>query len=129
MEQRTLLQANALYRKCLRLLHLVIGANSNISPNWHQQQRHVASGHVVIDLLMMATLNNLSHLAYEFMNYRESDLFQEELVHFVKSVQTTAANRNRAVDRHMQPTLDDQTRQFLLNAIVLRVHPTASAAA
>jgi tetratricopeptide (TPR) repeat protein len=106
-------KARNLYEKCYRLL-ADTGANKG------------STGDLLVDLLCMAILNNLAHISFNVSDYLRSTEYSNELIRFALSVASSPSSR--MIDTQVSIALDQQKRNFLLNAMILRMPSVASAA-
>lgn len=111
VSQARLIKARSLYMKVRTLL-----TEAGISDS-------TSSGNPVIDILTMASLNNLGQSAYYLSEYEQSQAHFEELVRYASSVKPSPQD-----DEETHALLEFHKSMFLFNAVALKPPTLASAA-
>ena len=107
-------KARKLYEKSYQLL-ADTGANMD------------SSGDLLVDLLCMAMVNNLAYISFVMSDYLRSTEYSNELIRFGLSIASSPSIRKDGTHVSIA-LLDQQTRNFLLNAMILRLPSPAPAA-
>ena len=84
-----------------------------------------ATGDLLVDLLCMAMVNNLAYISFDMSDFLRSTEYSNELIRFALSVASSPTIRK---DTPISTALDQQKRNFLLNATILRSPSLAPAA-
>jgi len=110
-QQSILIKGTSLYQSCLK-------AFMTVAPS------EESAGQAMIDILIMAALNNLAQISFEIMDYAESKVLCRRLEMFAQTVRKTSYGETQITEAVMK-----YQEVFLLNDVIQANEPVAAKAA